>query len=98
MSKSKFADSLKGLSSDQFDRVAADLVAEAARRGNTADDWGRVASMTQNEFDNFTRNAISEVERGRSGRELEAAAARSGKVLVDPKSAAETEGNDDGNS
>ena len=93
MSKSKFAESLQGLSTEQFDRVAADMLAEAARRGNTADDWSRVGNMSDAEFNQFSRNAINATKASRDAAALARAAAASGKVLVDPKTA--TEGSDD---
>lgn len=93
MTKSKFADSLSGLSPEQFDRVAADMLAESARRGNTGSDWNRVGQMGAAEFEAFSQNAIAATRNSRAAAELARAAASHGKVLVDPKTA--TEGNDD---
>lgn len=87
MSKSKFAESLQGLSSEQFDRVAADMLAEAGRRGNTSSDWTRVGTMNDTQFEQFKHQAFADVENAKARRDLEAAAARSGKTLADPKAA-----------
>ena len=88
MSKSKFADSLQGLTGEQFDRVAADFMAEAARRGNTSDDWSRVGAMSDNQFNEFFNNACKETKAAEGAKELERAAAASGKTLVDPRAEA----------
>ncbi len=98
MTKSKFAESLQGLTSEQFDRVTADMLAEAARRGNTSSDWQRTGQMSDNEFEAFRNRAITDAENGNKARALSAAAASVGKVLADPKAAEENKeaGNDDG--
>lgn len=98
MAKSKFGESLEGLSGDQFARVQAEIVAEAARRGTSAADWDRVAHMSDTEFGNFVQRTYQSNEAGRAQRELERAAKAAGKVLADPAPAAteqKNEGDDD---
>ncbi|MBL8567212.1 MAG: hypothetical protein JNM89_15995 [Hyphomicrobiaceae bacterium] len=88
MAKSKFGESLEGLSGDQFARVQAEIIAEATRRGTSATDWDRVAHMSEHEFSNFVQRAYQSNEVGRATRELERAAKAHGKVLADPTPAA----------
>lgn len=99
MTKSKFAESLQGLTPEQFDKVTADMLAEAARRGSTSTDWQRTGQMSDIEFAAFSNRAIKDAENSNRARALSAAAASVGKVLADPKAAEEnSEGeNDDGN-
>ena len=85
MSKSKFAESLKGLTTEQFDRVAADMLSEAARRGTTSDDFARASTMSDREFEQFSQRAINATARSRAAAELARAASAAGKVLADPK-------------
>lgn len=89
MTKSKFAESLQGLTPEQFDKVAADMLAEAARRGNTSSDWQRTGQMSDNEFAAFSQRALADAENGKKARALNAEAAKVGKVLADPKAAEE---------
>jgi len=97
VTKSKFAESLQGLTPDQFDKVAADMLAEAARRGNTSTDWQRAGQMTDNEFAAFSNRALIDAENGNKARALSAAAASVGKVLADPKAAETNSEEADGN-
>lgn len=95
MSKSKFAESIQGLSQDQLDRIAADVVAEQSRRGVGADDFARASQMSDREFEEFRNRVFNQTEAGQKLKAIEAAAAKSGKVLVDPAAKQEPEKNDD---
>lgn len=95
MSKSKFAESISGLSQEQLDRIAADVVAEQSRRGVGADEFSRVSQMNDYEFENFRKRAEAQTEAGQRLKSIEAAAAASGKVLADPAAKQEHEKNDD---
>lgn len=95
MTKSKFAESLQGLTSEQFDSVAKDMLSEAARRGGSSSEWDRIGQMSDYEFEQFTIRLNADEALQRNARTANAAAAKVGKVLADPK--AETNEGSDGN-
>lgn len=93
MTKSKFQESIAGLSDDQLNRIATDVQAEKEMRGASAG-YERIGTMTDRELETFTHQEFRRGQKIIDDRQVLEAAQRRGFRVAKPTAVKEDDAPD----